>query len=40
MTLSPEKISHDGPWPRASLQVCLELLPSGHEQRIELPAQG
>jgi hypothetical protein len=40
MTLSPEKILHEGPWPRATLQVCLELLACGREQRIELPARG
>jgi hypothetical protein len=41
MTLSPEKILHDGPWPRSTLQACLELLACGREQRdIELPARG
>jgi phthalate 4,5-cis-dihydrodiol dehydrogenase len=30
---------HDGPWARATLQVCLALLASGREQRdVELPA--
>lgn len=32
---------HDGPWARATLQVCLALLASGREGRdVELPAQG
>lgn len=32
---------HDGPWARATLEVCLALLLSGREQRdVELPAKG
>jgi phthalate 4,5-cis-dihydrodiol dehydrogenase len=32
---------HDGPWARATLEVCLALLASGREQRdVELPAKG